>query len=46
MDIGNKQIAEEVLQELEHAMLDGYIVGNADVAKYVEELREALKKAE
>ena len=46
MDIGNKQIAEEVLRELEHSKYDVYIVGNADVAKYVEKLREALKKAE
>ena len=46
MDIGNKQIAEEVLRELEHAMYDGYIVGNAEIAKCVEDLRDALKKAE
>ena len=43
--LGNRETAMETLEELERALQNFYIVGNAELEKIVEELREALKEA-
>ena len=46
MELGNRAAAQETLQELENALQNCYIVGNADMWQVAQELRAALEEAE